>query len=74
MFSEMAAGEKFKGLKKNEVNCIKNGVKGIKIAFYWVIKYKKILSRHCSVKKNISKVWGGGGIEMYNIYPSLNLR
>ena len=52
MFSEMAAGEKFKGLKKNEVNCIKNGVKGIKIAFYWVIKYKNFRR---------GKIFKGGG-------------
>ena len=74
-------GKNVEGEIKNWENCIKNGVKGLKIASLWVIDYKNF-SRESSAspppppaatlyagEKIYLKVGAGGIIEMHNIYP-----
>ena len=62
----MAAGKKINGERKAKENYMKNWVKVVKIAL-WFILAGNLIRRG---KKFISKEGEGGGmIEMHNIYP-----
>ena len=68
-------GRKNQGVERTKgTNCIKNVLKGLKIASFWVINSPRPPHLCTSGKKLISKVGRGGGgvIEMYIIYPFVN--